>query len=204
MNALSFAAPFTLVVALAACGNSETVSSTGSGGGGAPGAASSSSHAATGSGGTGGSGCPAGAPASLSLHGLRTTSFDNTMDTVVVTLGNPNDSTLSAYVDTGTLMIEGQNADWQVDLELHLEANVTPPISITAKSFPNDVVGACFSSGLGMENTLCNDDAFKVTVTTYGCERITGTFLGRAISLDGFAFLDVSSGAFDVPIGAKP
>jgi hypothetical protein len=202
MTSLSSAVPLALVLAISSCaaGSSGSISGMGAGGS----TVHSSSSATGGTGGAGGGGCPAGAPGALSFKGLHTTTYDNTMESVSVTLGNPNDSTLAAYVETGTLRIEGQDATWQIDLELHLQPNVMPPLAITPKSFPNYVVGACFSRGAGLANTFCNDDAFSVTVKQYACDRISGTFAGHAASSDGFNLLSVNGGTFDLPIGPKP
>ncbi|WP_281332612.1 hypothetical protein [Polyangium sp. 6x1] len=182
--------------------------SSGDEGGAGGGAASSSSSASSGNGGSGGSGGGAAcnsSPGSLSFHGVRTTSFDNTMAMASGTYGNPNDSTLAAYwAPEDMLELRAENAEWKVELSLHLGANIEPPLTITPKSFPHSVYGACFVSGLGMANSLCGEDGFEVTVDSLACNRIQGSFKGRAASFNGYNFLDVDSGTFDVPIGSMP
>ncbi|MDC3961384.1 hypothetical protein [Polyangium jinanense] len=173
-------------------------------GGAGGGAASSSSSASSGSGDGGGASCGP-SLGLLSFHGVRTTSFDNTTAMVSGTYSNPNDSTLSAYWEAdGMLQLHAENADWEVELSLQLGANIDPPLTITPVSFPHSVYGACFSSGIGMGNSYCADDAFEVTVDSLECNHIQGSFKGRAISLNDLYFLDVDMGTFDVPIGSMP
>lgn len=176
----------------------------GGAGGAGGGAASSASSASSGSGGGGGAPCDS-SPGTLSFHGVRTTSFDNTATMASGTYGNPNDSTLAAYWGAeGMLELRAENADWKVELSLQLGPNIAPPLTITPVSFPHSVYGACFSSGIGLGNTFCSDDTFEVTVNSLECNRIQGTFKGPTTAINDLYFLDVDEGAFDVPIGSAP
>jgi hypothetical protein len=201
---------FLAVLALVACG------STGGATSGAAGDTVSGSTATTGAGtggaGTGGAGgagaggagpCAAPAAGTLSFSGVHSTTYDNTMEQVSSSFGDPNLSTLAAYNDLDMLVIAGKNAGWDVEIDLHLEPNAAPPLTITPSSVPNYVGGATFSRGAGLANTFSNDNTFVVKVQEVGC-RIKGTFSGAAASVDGLEILTVGQGAFDVPVTAKP
>jgi hypothetical protein len=191
-----------VIVVLTACGSrSESTATDGS-----TGSVSTSGGTGGGTGGAGvggaagaGGGCPAPAAGTLSFQALHTTTYDNTMESVAESFGDPNSSTLSARSEGKLLAIKAHDATWDVELDLHVDAHATLPLSITPKSFPSYVGGASFTRGAGIANGFSNDDAFTVTITEVGC-RIKGTFSGRTTTSDGFGLLTISKGSFDVAI----
>jgi hypothetical protein len=199
-----------LTVALTACGSAcgrqESTASDGSTGGDSTSAGAGGGTGGAGVGGAGGSGgggaCPAPAAGTLSFEGLHTTTFDNTMEPESASFGDPNTSTLSASDKGSKLFIAAKDATWEVEIDLHLDAHASLPLSITPKSFPSYVRGGSFTHGMGLANDFSNDDTFTVNLTEAGC-RIKGTFSGGTSSSDGFEILTIANGSFDVAV-TKP
>jgi hypothetical protein len=194
------ASSFLLAVTLAGCAAGSKGGDSGTGGGTA-GSATTTTTPSTGTGGAGGAVSCSTAAGTLSFSGIYSTTFDSTMDPVSSTFGDPSTSTLVAYLDMGTTVIKGQNATWQVEIDLELAANAKLPVTLTPSSFPSLVSGASFVRGAGLTNQFSNGDTFPVTVADDGC-RIGGTFSGSATSADGFGLITFSHGAFDVPVTA--
>lgn len=183
-----------------ACGSTETNSGVGSDG---STTTSSATTTTTGTGGSGGSGpCPAPTVGQLSFKAVHTTTYDSTNEQISESFGDPNSSTLSASLDAGKLAILAKNSVWDVEIDVHLEPNVTFPITLSTSSYPNYVVGAAFSKGAGLANTFSNDDNFVVTLQSADC-RVKGSFSGGMSSIDGgLELLSVKPGSFDVPLTA--
>jgi hypothetical protein len=196
---------FALIPVLAlfafACSSSPTETNGGVGSGGST--TTSSATTTTSTTGTGGSGtCPAPTAGTLSFKAVYTTTYDSTHEQISESFGDPNTSTLSASLDAGMLSILAKNSAWEVEIDVHLEPNVTFPITVSPSSFPNNVTGAVFSKGAGLANSFSNDDNFVVTLQSAGC-RVKGSFSGGMSSEDGgLELLSVNPGSFDVPLTA--
>jgi hypothetical protein len=185
-----------------ACSSGETGGGVGSGGS----TTTSTATTATSTTGTGGSGgsstCPAPTVGQLSFNAVYTTTYDSTNEQFSASFGDPNTSTLSASLGAGTLSILAKNSVWDVEIDVHLEPNVSFPITLTPSSYPNYVSGAVFSKGAGLANTFANGDNFVVTLQSAGC-RVKGSFSGGMSSEDGgLELLSVGPGSFDVPLTA--